>query len=118
MDHGTLSAYLAEEFSAEVDSSDDSDTALDQVRSGAYDLVIVNRIFDRTGESGIRFIEALTKERPAGPPVMLLSNFPEAQAEAEAVGAVPGFGKAALQAPTTRQRIAGALSSATPDDRS
>jgi hypothetical protein len=37
---------------------------------------------------------------------MLVSNFPEAQAQAEALGALPGFGKAALGDPALADRFA------------
>ena len=34
-------------------------------------------------------------------PVMLVSNYPDAQQEAQAAGAVPGFGKAQVSSPET-----------------
>jgi len=38
-------------------------------------------------------------------PVMLVSNFADAQAQAVESGALPGFGKAALNAPETLARL-------------
>jgi hypothetical protein len=40
---------------------------------------------------------------------MLVSDFPAAQQQAVALGAVPGFGKAALGAPDTARRLAAVL---------
>ena len=39
-------------------------------------------------------------------PVMLVTNYPEHQALAVAAGAVPGFGKNALNSPQTRECLA------------
>ena len=41
--------------------------------------------------------------------MMLVSNFEDAQAEAEAAGALPGFGKTQMYDPRTRERILGAV---------
>jgi DNA-binding NtrC family response regulator len=59
-----------------------------------YDLVLVNRVFDAGGE-GLKFIEAL-KKSGNGVPVMLVSDYADAQAAAVAQGAVMGFGKSGL----------------------
>ena len=74
-------------------------------------LVLVNRVFDTDGDSGIGFIQAM--KRPGSGltdiPVMLVSNYEKSQAEAIAHGALPGFGKSELQAGATRQRISAVL---------
>ena len=74
-------------------------------------LVLVNRVFDLNGASGIAFIEQI-KQTGSGLgtiPVMLVSNYETSQAEAIAHGALPGFGKSELQAGPTRERVAGVL---------
>ncbi len=83
------------------------------------DLALVNRALD--GDfgvpDGIALIRALTDRArghapgalSSGPAFMLVSNYPEAQAEAQAAGALPGVGKTQLHAPETRHRIADAL---------
>ena len=114
-DHSNLSSMLADHFGADVLPVAATDRALGQLQSGQlqsgqFDLVIVNRIFDETGEAGIAFIERMMQDIASPPPVMLLSNFPEAQAEAIALGAVAGFGKAAMTAPETIDRLAAVLS--------
>ncbi len=100
---------------AEFRSINDRD-ALDAHLPGA-DLALVNRALD--GDfgvaDGIALIQVLTDrargQAPGapGPAFMLVSNYPEAQAEAQAAGALPGVGKTQLHAPEIRRRIADAL---------
>jgi CheY-like chemotaxis protein len=101
-DHGRIRYYLRSTFAAEVESAATADEALQQLRDNTFALVLVNRIFDLDGAAGIDFIRRLKTDTAAGGvPVLLVSNYPEAQAEAVASGAQPGFGKAALEAPRT-----------------
>jgi two-component system chemotaxis response regulator CheY len=78
-------------------------------------LALVNRIFDADGASGMDCIEelvALTQSASFPNPrmkVMLVSNYPEYQSQAVALGALPGFGKAALREPDTAELIRKAL---------
>ena len=61
---------------------------------------LVNRVFDADSASGIDFIKQLKGEEAlTQTPVMLVSNYEDAQQLAIEVGAVPGFGKAALGTP-------------------
>ena len=90
------------------------ETATDE--EGAYraaiasDLLVVNRLLDGefTSPSGIELIRDLSL-RGVGARIMLVSNYREAQADAEAAGAVPGFGKRDMYAETTRHRVREAL---------
>lgn len=72
------------------------------------DLLLVNRVLDGRfeDESGLKLIERLAG---GGSAVMLVSNFPDAQAAAEQVGAVPGFGKSELYSDQMKQRLRSAL---------
>ena len=83
---------------AACDSADSATETLDKVASGGFDLVLVNRIIDSTGESGVDLIRQLCA-RDGAPPVMLVSDYPEAQAEAVSHGALLGFGKSQLRDP-------------------
>ena len=75
-------------------------------------VLLVNRELDgafRTGRGGIDLIRHLG-ESGATAPMLLVSNFPEAQVEAEAAGAMPGFGKSNLYDDDTTQRLKDAAS--------
>ena len=109
-DHPRISALLRTQLGAEVVQAHSATEALDRLRNEAFDLVLVNRVFDRTAEEGLDLIRKLKADAKTGAvPVMLVSNFPESQAEAVAAGAVPGFGKAALAEAATRERLEKAL---------
>lgn len=86
----------------------DDDAALAAALDPA-DLVLVNRVLDGRFAStdGIGLIEALSANKSAR--FMLVSNFADAQARAEAVGALPGFGKADARSDETVRRIKAAL---------
>src|SRR5262245_55481387 len=96
LDHGNISRVLRERYGCEVVRADTAADALAELKAGAFDMVLVNRVFHADGDSGLALVEQVR-----GVPVMLVSNFEEAQAQAVAVGAVPGFGKAALADPET-----------------
>lgn len=105
-DHSSLSRTLKQHFGAEVVPADSPAEALGLLEQQAFDLVLVNRVFDADGSSGLAFIRQLTQEQPQIiVPVMLVSNYDDAQREAAALGARPGFGKAALGQPQTLARL-------------
>ncbi|MEO0476651.1 MAG: hypothetical protein AAF085_11885 [Planctomycetota bacterium] len=82
--------------------------------SGVSTLLLVNRVLDGrfdVGRSGIELIKTIAELPDAGP-MMLVSNYADAQEEAEAMGALPGFGKSEMADATTRQRIANAIAKA------
>ena len=80
--------------------------ALEQLRQETFALVLVNRVFDADGSSGLDLIRALKAEEPLRDvPVMLVSNYEEAQAQAVQAGAALGFGKAALGQPHMLARV-------------
>jgi two-component system chemotaxis response regulator CheY len=69
--------------------------------------VLVNRQFARLGGLGVELIERMKADpQLAAIPVMLLSDYPDAQQEAVAAGADPGFGKSDLASDSTRQKLA------------
>lgn len=96
-DHSTLSAALAKNFQVEMHAADTAADATEAVKHGPFDLIVVNRLFDSNGESGIELIKQLKETVKA--PMMLITNYPEYQQEAVAVGAVPGFGKGQVGKP-------------------
>jgi DNA-binding NtrC family response regulator len=75
-----------------------------------YALVLVNRVFD-AGGSGIDLIGEL-KRNGVATPLMLVSDYADAQAKAIANGAVPGFGKSAIGSPDVVRTLQGAVPAA------
>ena len=95
---------------ANVELINDHD-ALDASLAGDV-VLLVNRELDgdfRTGVGGIDLIRHLTESATTAP-MLLVSNFEEAQAQAEAAGAMPGFGKSDLYHDDTTQRLKDAAS--------
>ncbi|MBX2852409.1 MAG: hypothetical protein KTR15_11770 [Phycisphaeraceae bacterium] len=74
-------------------------------------LLLVNRVLDGrfdVGGSGIELIKTLSSKTDSGP-AMLVSNYEDAQQEAEAAGALPGFGKSQISDPAIKQRVTDAI---------
>jgi two-component system, chemotaxis family, chemotaxis protein CheY len=101
---------LLREFGAFLDRAGEGDEARRKLAATAYALVLVNRILDATGDSGVALIGVLKKAGTAVP-LMLVSDHADAQAAAVAEGAAPGFGKSALSSAATRQRLQAVLAS-------
>jgi len=70
------------------------------------DLPILNHVLDADHSPGLEVIRQI-KATPANAktPIMMVSNFENAQQEAVALGAVPGFGKAALSDDDAMERV-------------
>lgn len=118
LDHGTLTRHLGRQFGADVTGAATAAEALAALRAARFDLVLVNRVGDRDGASGLDLIRTLRADPDlATVPVMLVSNYPDAQAEAESLGASPGFGKAELATPRALERIGAILGSDVPAGR-
>jgi two-component system, chemotaxis family, chemotaxis protein CheY len=97
---------LRRHFDTDVTSADTAEEALALLRQEAFDLVLVNRVLDANGASGLEFIRLRKNEGALKqPPMMLVSNFEEAQREALQAGALPGFGKSALGQPAMLGRV-------------
>lgn len=102
LDFTNISELLRDRFAAEVQRAHTKADALAALQRDKFDLVTINRLLDRDGSEGIEIIKAI-KDDPslAEIPVMLITNYPQQQQVAREAGAVPGFGKAALQAAET-----------------
>ncbi len=102
LDHGNITRMLKENFDATVDRARDNAQVDHLLDFYDYDLILVNRIFDADGSSGQDLIARLKSgDSATDAPVMLVSNYDDAQATAQESGAVKGFGKANLDAPET-----------------
>ncbi len=99
-DHSAISRVLRDSFGAEVVGADSARQTLEQLRQETFALVLVNRVLDADGSSGLELIRAVkADEQLRAVPIVLVSNYEDAQAQAVKAGAMPGFGKAALGQP-------------------
>ena len=110
-DNSRISLLLQKHFGAQVDRSHSLDEAVKAATSTAYDLILINRLLDANGSAGMDVLASL-KSNPASAdiPVMIVSNYQEAQDQAVQNGAVAGFGKAALDSTDTLEKLSQYLS--------
>ncbi|MBE7438315.1 MAG: response regulator [Spirochaetales bacterium] len=106
-DHSALAA-LARRAGAEVVRVARTQEALQILREEPIDLVFVNRKIDADYSDGTELIQEMQRQG-ISTPIMLISNYPSAQAEAVQLGALPGFGKNELSSPGVLTRIREAL---------
>ena len=110
-DHASITRQLVKSFGAEVKGVSTFNTAVKALRSDRFDLVLVNRVTDSDGSSGLDLLRSLKADPDLSRlPVMLVSNYPEAQQEAESIGALPGFGKAEIHSVKAQERLRAAFS--------
>ena len=102
-DHMSISSYLRRQFGAEVVKVDSHTDAVEAAAAGDVDLVLVNRLYDADGSPGLETVKAIADA--GGPPVMLVSNFEEAQNDAVEAGAKPGFGKGDLGTAAAKEKL-------------
>lgn len=101
-DHAAITGLLQRNFEAEVVRTHRAADTLSALRKDQFDLVLINRKLDSDGSDGIEILKQIKADASLSEvPVMLVSNYGDQQQRAVAAGAVPGFGKAALQLPQT-----------------
>jgi len=109
-DQAAISHYLTSHFGAVVLTADLPADAAQVLKHQAVDLVLINRKLDADYSDGMEILQNILADKAtASIPVMLVSNFPEWQEKAVALGAVYGFGKADLNRPETKQRLSALL---------
>jgi CheY-like chemotaxis protein len=109
-DHATIRSFLTRHFDCEVVQTHGAEDTREQLKSGRFDLVLVNRKLDADYSDGIEIIRQIkSDEAISSVPVMLVTNYPEHQEAAIAAGAIRGFGKLEYNRPETRERLAGVL---------
>ena len=93
----------------EIKSADDS-TELHKALVDGVDLILFNRElgYGFDPDTGVETIKAL-RATHGHVPMILVSNYPEAQQAALAAGAMPGFGKRELGSPKVAELLRGAL---------
>ena len=101
-DHSRISALLDNHFEVEVHRVHSHDEAVKLAKDTTFQLIMINRLLDADGSPGMDVLNSL-QGNPAteSVPVMIVSNYQEAQDAAMKVGAVQGFGKDALGSPET-----------------
>lgn len=100
LDHGSITQLIQSNFDAVVELAAGGEEALQLLERNDYALVLVNRLLDTDGSSGLDLIKNI-KTRSADIPVMMITNFAEHQDAAVADGAIRGFGKSSLSDITT-----------------
>ncbi|PQO44868.1 response regulator [Blastopirellula marina] len=105
-DQSSLKALIERSFDAKLLAAHGPADTLKMLREQTFALVIINRKLDRDHSDGIELMQTIKEdEQLKDVPVMLLSNYEDAQAAAEEAGAVPGFGKLALGKETTLKKL-------------
>lgn len=106
MDEANLRKVLAREFDADLVAVDSADQALAKLAAQSFDLVLINRVFDQDGGHGMDLIRRIkTDAKLQAHPVMLISNYPDFQNQAEQLGATPGVGKSTLSTKESLERL-------------
>jgi CheY-like chemotaxis protein len=102
-------AVASAQRGVQVLAADDEQEMHSAIEQGA-DLLLFNRVleYDFVESNGVEVIRRLRKQHPQMK-MMLVSNYPEAQAAAVAAGALPGFGKRELGTPRVAEMIRQAL---------
>jgi CheY-like chemotaxis protein len=106
-DHSQISATLGKFFDVEIQRAHSHEQAIKLAADAHFDLIMINRLLDADGSPGMDILRSLkTTPATAGIPVMIVSNFEDAQKAAVDAGAVTGFGKAALAKQETKELLA------------
>jgi CheY-like chemotaxis protein len=109
-DHAAIRHLIESHFAAVVVQAHHADDALHILRQDRVDLVLVNRKLDRDYSDGLRIIREIKADPAlADTPVMLITNYDDHQQRAMQAGALPGFGKLALQDALTLERLRAVL---------
>lgn len=106
-DHSTITRYVRDQFGdVEIVQTHRLDDTLAALRDGQFDLVLVNRKLDIDYSDGLAIIQAIKSDPAlADVPVMMVTNYPEHQNEAVAVGATYGFGKLEYDKSETAEKL-------------
>ncbi|MEM7808401.1 MAG: hypothetical protein AAF561_09845 [Planctomycetota bacterium] len=91
----------------------DTNQQLADVLENGSDLLLFNRVLESgfDDSDGVALLKQ-TKAANPGLKVLMVSNFPQTQQEAEAAGAVEGFGKNDISSGKASERIKAALEAA------
>lgn len=106
-DHGSIRRMLVNNFEVEVDRVMFPVEAIDELTQRSYALVLVNRLIFADDADGLELVRTMkNRDDLRSTPIMMVSNFADAQDRAVAAGAVRGFGKGTLGTPDTLSILA------------
>ncbi len=109
-DHSSISQFLNQHFDVNIVTADLADDTLDALQNQSVDLVLINRKLDTDYTDGMLILKMIKADpQLAKTPVMIVSNFEDAQRAAVAAGAEYGIGKSELALPATKERVAAVL---------
>lgn len=112
VDHAAIARAIEGNLPATVEAAPTLAAALARLRQDRFDLVFINRILDADRARGLDVLRAIKADPAVGRVrVMLVTNYPDVQAQAVAAGALAGFGKAALGEAETVARLKAVLDS-------
>ncbi len=104
-DHGSI-CRLLKKFDADVGRVMFVEEARKALAENTYDLVLVNRLIFADSSDGLPLVKYVATEMgPPAPPIMMISNFEDAQQRAVEAGAVRGFGKSDLNDAATLELL-------------
>jgi hypothetical protein len=108
-DTWALQGLLKELGAGEIQVAESSQEVEQLLGKQTFQLVLLNRVFDSTGELALDILAKLTPEQRGR--CMLISNFADAHQAAVKLGAQTGFGKRQLRDAATRTLLQSALGS-------
>lgn len=109
-DHASISALLRKHFDVEILRADQAEDTFSCLQKHRVDLILINRKLDIDYSDGIEILKKLKQnETTQDIPAMLITNYPEHQHQAVALGALVGFGKLELASPETLARLKSVL---------
>jgi CheY-like chemotaxis protein len=110
-DHASIRHYLTNHFDVDIVQTHGLADTLAELRTGHFDLVLINRKLDADYSDGIEILrEIKSAAEIAHVPVMLITNYADHQDAAVAAGAHRGFGKLEFDDPATKEKLAAILS--------
>ena len=105
-DHAAIRQLITSHFGARVLQSHLPSDTIETLRQQAVDLVLINRKLDQDYSDGLEILKQIKADGQLKQvPVMLVTNYADHQALAIAAGAEPGFGKLAISAPDTLEKL-------------
>ena len=109
-DNQALTHFLTKHFDVELRTSDLAADTISTLQSNEFDLILINRKLDRDYSDGMDILKQLKSDpQHENIPVMLVSNFEDAQATAMDSGALLGFGKSQYGDPAVLERLRAVL---------